>query len=178
MPDPWVTLATFDSLPMAELARGQLAQAGIRCRLLNASIMSLNPLWANAIGYIPLQVLAEDLSAAADLLRLDRADDVPGGECVACGEPLDDDGPCPMCGHVPAATAMESPASEPPAPATSVEIDDDDWTREHSRFGLMPFLRAWRRPILLLLFLVALLALVGVAANLIDGIWDAPVGSR
>lgn len=113
MSDTWLTLRTFSSLPMAELARLQLVDAKIPCRLLNAEVMSMNPLLAGAVGFIPLQVLEEHLEDAdAVLQKVDTSDLEAEEYCRQCGEPLDDRRRCPMCGH---------PAPSPDEPANAAE---------------------------------------------------------
>ena len=125
MPDTWITLRTFDSVPQAELARAALANAGIDCQLLNAEVVSMDWLLGNAIGYIPLKVPADQLEAAADILGGGVAiDAVDIGECPRCGEPLTDDGPCPMCGTDHEADAATSPA--PPVWRETPGADDSD----------------------------------------------------
>lgn len=66
----WVTLQTFDSVPLAELAKVQLETAAIPCRLLNAEIVRMDWLLANAVGNVALQVTEDHLESAAETLRL------------------------------------------------------------------------------------------------------------
>ena len=68
MSKDWITLRTFDTPALAELAKLHLAEAGIDCQLLNTEIVGMNPLWGNAVGYIPLQVWEQDHDAAEEVL--------------------------------------------------------------------------------------------------------------
>jgi hypothetical protein len=122
MSDTWVTLRNFENQPLAELARIQLEDAGIPCRLLNSEVVSMYPLLGNAVGYIPLQVPEDRLDAAADVLG-DAAVEAPLSDCLRCGEPLGEDAACPMCGQI----TEESPShsdSEGPEPEESQRDDE------------------------------------------------------
>jgi hypothetical protein len=66
---PMVTVAVFDNPLSAQLAKGRLESAGIACFLANEHVVAANPLYANAVGGLQLQVRAEDLDQARDLLR-------------------------------------------------------------------------------------------------------------
>lgn len=52
-----MTIATFDDLGVARIARGKLEGAGIPCFLLNEHIVGVNPLYANLVHGIDLIVL-------------------------------------------------------------------------------------------------------------------------
>src|SRR4051794_7397476 len=100
MSNTWITLRTFETQPLAELARVALLNAGIPCRILNAEVVSMDWLLANAVGYIPLQVPEDQFEAADQALGGDSsAGEMPLGVCPQCGEPLNNGGRCPMCGH-------------------------------------------------------------------------------
>lgn len=124
--DTWVTVRTFDTQPMAELARVTLLNAEIPCRILNAEVVSMDWLLGNAVGFIPLQVPQDQLEAADRALGGEAsADDRHSGDCPKCGEPLDSDGPCPMCGHV-AESNNESPQLSEESSSDRERFADDN----------------------------------------------------
>jgi hypothetical protein len=123
MSDTWVTLRNFENQPLAELAKIQLDDAGIPCRLINSEIVGMYPLLGNAVGYIPLQVPEDRLEAAADVLG-EKLVEAPLSDCPRCGEPLGQAAACPMCGQI-----VEEPPSQPDTekrPAVDESPPDDE----------------------------------------------------
>jgi hypothetical protein len=92
-----VTIATYDNVPMSEVARLRLEDAGIPVRVENADIV--NVLWhiGPALGGVRLVVDEEHAAAARELIAGIRetptlsphADDDPAPPtCLACGAEL------------------------------------------------------------------------------------------
>ena len=179
MSDAWITLRTFDSLPMAELARVRLDEAGVPCRILNAEVVSMYPLWGNAVGYIQLQVPEEQLETAADLLVPGpTSEELPSGDCAMCGEPLDDDGPCPMCGYDPEAGEDATPSADQTLHET---MADDDASDEHvptavSLDGMRGFGRSMISAYLIAILLSFVLTGLMLAAALAEYVFHGPRG--
>lgn len=65
------TIATFDFLPEAEIARGRLLAEGISCRLADQYLVQANWLYSPAVGGIKLQVEAQDAARAREVLARD-----------------------------------------------------------------------------------------------------------
>ncbi|MCP5419426.1 MAG: DUF2007 domain-containing protein [Gammaproteobacteria bacterium] len=66
-----VTIASFDFLPLAEIARGRLRAEGIDCRLADQHLVQTDWLYSLAVGGIKLQVAAEDAERAHAILNSD-----------------------------------------------------------------------------------------------------------
>jgi len=64
-----VTVATFDSLPQAELARGLLDAEGIRSFVIDAETVNMAWYISGAVGGIKLQVAKSDFLAAERILN-------------------------------------------------------------------------------------------------------------
>jgi hypothetical protein len=67
--DPLMTVATFDILMEAELARGYLESEGIRCFLADAEMVNTAWYMSGAMGGIKLQVAKADFLTAERLLH-------------------------------------------------------------------------------------------------------------
>jgi len=65
------TIATFDFLPEAEIARGRLLAEGIPGQLADQYLVQANWLYSPAVGGIKLQVEAQDAARARDVLAQD-----------------------------------------------------------------------------------------------------------
>ena len=154
MSDEWLTLRTFDTPALAELAKLHLAEAGIECRLQNTEIVGMNPLLGNAVGYIPLLVQENDLEAAAEVLT--KIAPSAAGNCENCGEPLAVEGPCPLCGH----------STDPAEHGADESAADEETSLEESVF--LDGLRSWRRPVILLFLAPALVSLALAAAAAVN----------
>jgi hypothetical protein len=64
-----VTIRNFRDLPTALLAKGSLDSAGIDCVLVDDNVVRLDWFWSNAIGGIKLEVDAENVEAANEILE-------------------------------------------------------------------------------------------------------------
>jgi hypothetical protein len=109
--DEIVTIAHYETVVQADLARGILEENGIRTVLADAALATTQPFWGFATGGVSLQVLRPDAARAVEILRAHEAavrdageDGKPAGDeadggCIACGaaipEYLDR---CPACG--------------------------------------------------------------------------------
>jgi hypothetical protein len=71
-----VTVATFDFLPNAEIAKGRLLAEGIRCRLADQHLVQTDWLYSIAVGGIKLQVDASDVDQAQTILEQDFSADL------------------------------------------------------------------------------------------------------
>lgn len=83
-----ITVASFTSVPEAELARGLLASCGIKATLTNAATVNIQWGLSNALGGVGLQVLAANAEQAAKILAERPAqvlEDEGWGACVKCG---------------------------------------------------------------------------------------------
>jgi len=69
-----VTVATFDFLPLAEIARGRLLVEGIDCQLADQHLVQTDWLYSIAVGGIKLQVAAVDAPRARAILDQDFSD--------------------------------------------------------------------------------------------------------
>src|SRR5205085_12654012 len=95
MTDKLVTVDSFQFLPEAEAARMQLEAEGIRSFLANAQTVTTDWFLGNAIGYIQLQVAADQAEAAQAILEnmhaLQKLHETESGEeveipaCLSCG---------------------------------------------------------------------------------------------
>ncbi len=70
----FVTIASYQDLPLAELARAKLESEGIYCHLLNKYHIGLNWLYSQALGGIKIQVRSEDKELAQQVLAKDESD--------------------------------------------------------------------------------------------------------
>ena len=71
-----VTIATFDFLPQAEIARGRLLAEGIPSRLADQNLVQTDWLYSIAVGGIKLQVASEDVEQALGILNCDFSGDL------------------------------------------------------------------------------------------------------
>jgi len=81
----WVTVASFDTLPDAAIARGRLEAEGIPCQLADAHLVQADWLYSIAVGGIRLRVPAAAAGRARELLAADHSGLLDGG--------VADDGP-------------------------------------------------------------------------------------
>lgn len=115
MPEEFVTVATFTTLPAAEAARLMLETEGIPTMLGDAEMVSMDWLLGNAVGYVKLRVPSSRADAAAGLLeqveaerrrrRAEAANDTdewPVSDamaCLSCGTAMpEEEHRCPACG--------------------------------------------------------------------------------
>jgi hypothetical protein len=71
-----VTVATFDFLPDAEIAKGRLLTEGIQCRLADQHLVQTDWLYSIAVGGIKVQVQAQDADRARAILEQDFSHDL------------------------------------------------------------------------------------------------------
>jgi hypothetical protein len=69
MDDRWVTIKTFDSPLEANLAKNLLEEAGLRTLLVGEEAVGMTWMLSNAVGGIRLQVVADDVARAQEILR-------------------------------------------------------------------------------------------------------------
>lgn len=67
----WVTIATYDFWPDAEIARGRLQSEGIEARLADQHLVQTDWLYSIAVGGIKLQVDSADAERAMSILDRD-----------------------------------------------------------------------------------------------------------
>ena len=107
-----VTIASYDDVASAYVARGKLEASGIPCALGNEYLVGVQWLYSNAVGGVELRVNEEDAPAALELLA-ERWEDDPAtpGDASKDSEttpdhdfpPYPDEPPdpsyaCPRCG--------------------------------------------------------------------------------
>ena len=80
MPDAesLVTVATFGTLPQAELARGHLDAEGIRSFVLDSESVNMDWFLSGAVGGVKLQVAKSDFLAAEECCEQPRGQDRQG----------------------------------------------------------------------------------------------------
>ncbi len=71
-----VTIATFDFLPQAEIARGRLQAEGIHSHLADQNLVQTDWLYSIAVGGIKLQVADEHAEQALAILKHDFSEDL------------------------------------------------------------------------------------------------------
>lgn len=76
----YVTIATFDLLPLAHIAMGKLKAASIDCILADEHLVATNWLYSPCIGGIKLQVHPDDEARALQLLETDDSDSLNAPE--------------------------------------------------------------------------------------------------
>ena len=74
-----VTVATFDTLPAAHIAKGRLETEGITCWLKDEHLGQTDWLYNIAVGWIKLQVDARYSEQARLILDTDYSADLPAG---------------------------------------------------------------------------------------------------
>ncbi|MDX1604630.1 MAG: hypothetical protein R3202_00485 [Candidatus Competibacterales bacterium] len=67
----WVTVATYDFLPDAEIARGRLRAEGVAAHLADQHLVQTDWLYSIAVGGIKLQVAPADAERAREILDSD-----------------------------------------------------------------------------------------------------------
>ncbi len=78
-PDPretLVTVATFDTLPDAQIALGRLHAEGVGAQLADQHMVQTDWLYAIAVGGIKLKVAARDAAEAQRILATDYSGDL------------------------------------------------------------------------------------------------------
>jgi len=69
-----VTLTRFRDLPEALLAKGSMESAGRECFLVDDNLVRLDLFISNLVGGVKLQVRAEDVAEATEILNLPTPD--------------------------------------------------------------------------------------------------------
>lgn len=82
------SVATFATVGEAEMARGQLAAAGITVRLDNAQTLGVLPMHSMAIGGVVVVVAAQDAARAREILGFDGDDEARPDEQTEPGSAL------------------------------------------------------------------------------------------
>lgn len=70
------TVATYDFLPQAEIARGRLLAEGIDCELADQHLVQTDWLYSIAVGGIKVRVKTEDVVRARAVLEQDYSADL------------------------------------------------------------------------------------------------------
>ena len=87
-----VTVARYQNLPEAWIAKGKLESEGIPCFLIDDNMVRMDWFYANALGGIKIQVAAEYASTAADLLQEVMPEELPSSADTPYVQPR-----CPRC---------------------------------------------------------------------------------
>ena len=167
MTDELVTIGSYEFVAEAEVAQMFLRENGVNAFLRDQSIIAMDWLLGNAIGYVKLQVPQSQFETARELLATLTEDSTADGEgtsvrsrvCSSCGLALDGVTEiCPACSE---ADTESEPVSSDRQSEAGAEWDDD----EEERHGIMSRVRSLKRPIFWLWLLPILcgLALAAVA---------------
>ena len=70
------TIATFDNMPAAHIAKGRLEAEGINCWLKDENLGQTDWLYNIAVGWIKLEVEPHDAERARAILNTDYSGDV------------------------------------------------------------------------------------------------------
>jgi len=70
------TIATFDNMPSAYIAKGRLETEGIPCWLKDENLGQTNWLYNIAVGWIKLQVEPQNVQRAREILATDYSNDM------------------------------------------------------------------------------------------------------
>ena len=70
------TIATFDNMPSAHIAKGRLETEGIPCWLKDEHLGQTDWLYNIAVGWIKLQVEPQHVLRAREILATDYSDDM------------------------------------------------------------------------------------------------------
>ncbi len=84
----FVSVGTFATVGEAEMARGQLAAAGIAVRLDNAQTLGVLPMHSMALGGVGVVVPAQDAAQAREILGYDANDEAGPDEQTEPGSAL------------------------------------------------------------------------------------------
>lgn len=75
-----VTVARYDQMPLAYIAKGRLEVEGIPCLIVDENLVQAGWFYSLAVGGIKLQVDAEFVSRARTVLGTDYSANLPGSE--------------------------------------------------------------------------------------------------
>jgi hypothetical protein len=132
----FVTVATFNEVPKAEIARNILAEGGIKSYLSDSELVAMDWLIANAIGGVKVQVASEDAERALEVLAEakemqaslvdDRIDDDELARQAMAESPEDEDD-VSNAEEAPTTVLAPPPSVESPqAPAPSEDVSERD----------------------------------------------------
>jgi hypothetical protein len=113
MGDRLVTVATFDGPTQAQLARGVLADAGIRAVLTDEETVSLFWHLSNAVGGIKVQVMEADADRAVAALEAALGPDGDADPAVTAAAETEDEPPAPPPTAAAVAAVEDAPAPPP-----------------------------------------------------------------
>ena len=104
----YITIERYDNVLHADLAKIRLEEAGIPVYLHNRNIVWVDPLLSNAVGSIKVQVPAEHVERATELIfsirenirsSLDQQVPLDDDGCLNCGESMpEEEDTCVQCG--------------------------------------------------------------------------------
>ncbi len=139
-----VTLKTYDSVPIAHMAKQALEDAGIVVSLADENHVAMNWIISNAIGGIKLKVAEEDAPRAMQILNEHRPDQIPSEERL-----IDDD--LTRQALEAAIPDGEEPAEEPTPEAVQREIatatiptgNEDNQPSQRDKDAWKAFVAGW-----------------------------------
>jgi hypothetical protein len=166
MTDELVTIGSYEFVAEAEVAQMFLRENGVNTFLRDQSIIAMDWLLGNAIGYVKLQVPQSQFETARELLATLTEGSTSDGEgtsvrsrvCSSCGLVLDGVTEiCPACSE--ADTESEQVSTDAKSEAGA------EWEDDEERRGIMSQVRSLKKPIFWLVLLPILcgLALAAVA---------------
>lgn len=85
MPNSFVRIQSFSDYIEANIILGKLESENIQCYLMDENTVTINPIWANAIGGIKLMVASSQVERAQQLLRDYLYERKQKIACVKCG---------------------------------------------------------------------------------------------
>jgi hypothetical protein len=176
MSDELVTIASYEFVAQAEIAQMFLRENGIDAFLRDQSIIAMDWLLGNAIGYVKLQVPQSQIETARELLAAFKEDSAgnnkdgspPSRVCSSCGLALGDiTDTCPAC----------SGANEDVAPVDLDEDaepsdtqEEDAFEEDEDRHSIMSQVRSLKKPIFWLVLFPILFVLAMAAAELLKNL--------
>lgn len=153
MSAPFVTVARYDNVPMAEVARLRLEDAGIPAHIQNAELVTAIWYYGTAFGHVQLHVPAEHAERAGALLADLHDSGLPQGDevadevaprCLACGADFPQDAErCPDCGW-----SYSDPGAEQDDATSISEADDAAFCAESDGTLTLTQLRSVGRPLI------------------------------
>jgi hypothetical protein len=164
MTDELVTIGSYEFVAEAEVAQMFLRENGVNAFLRDQSIIAMDWLLGNAIGYVKLQVPQSQFETARELLATLTEDSTGDGEgtsvrsrvCSSCGLVLDSVTEiCPACSE---ANTETEPISSDAQSEAGTEWEDDE-----ERNGIMSQVRSLKKPIFWL-WLLPILCVLALAA--------------
>jgi ribosomal protein L37AE/L43A len=81
----FILLQSFTSYIDAHIVRGRLEQEGIRCWLKDENTVTINPIWAGAVGGIKLMVSRHQWERASELVQRFMQEKKRRLSCPQCG---------------------------------------------------------------------------------------------